>query len=139
MASDVLRTGDDLDLDPRDEFVDDNEVAALVAQHVTDALELFRGEYLINANEGIRYIDFFSQKGRASIDWLVRDLGNAARAVPGVENLVVTSSTSAGYRTLTVNMTGTFGRQRADASVEFSLTSDPIGQNQVATWTWNFY
>lgn len=60
--------------------------AAAVAQDMSTAVRLFRGEYCYNALVGVPYLSIFGQI--TSLPILKSDIATAAAAVPGAENVV---------------------------------------------------
>ena len=131
MATDVLRTGEDYDLNPSDGYADDRDEPKIAQQHVRDALNMFRGEWALNGNYGM---DWLRIKGSKLPEprRFAAEVRRFIAAIPSVNNVVVTSTEREG-RSVSLGISAVFARQAQDARVFIALEpGGNVGYNGMA-------
>lgn len=131
MATDVLRTGEDYDLNPSDGYADDRDEPKIAQQHVRDALNMFRGEWALNGNYGM---DWLRIKGNKLPDarLLAAEVRRFIAAIPSVRDVVITSTEREG-RTVSLAISAVFARQAQDGRVFIALEpGGNVGYNGMA-------
>jgi hypothetical protein len=131
MASDVLRTGEDYDLNPSDGYVDDDTDPRLVEQHVRDSLNMFRGEWIFNGTYGMDWLRIKSSK-LDNLTFLAAEIRRFVAAIPNMRNVNVASTEREG-RSISITLTGQYNRVQQDIRVYIPLAATSnVGYNGMA-------
>lgn len=131
MATDVLRTGEDYDLNPSDGYADDRDEPRIAQQHVRDALNLFRGEWVLNGNYGMDWLRIKSTK-LPDVRPFAAEVRRFVASIPSVSNVAVTSTEREG-RSVSLGLSAVFARQAQDARVFIALEpGGNVGYNTMA-------
>lgn len=131
MATDVLRTGEDYDLNPSDGYADDDTDPRLVEQHVRDALNMFRGEWIFNGSYGLDWLRIKGSK-LSNLDALAVEIRRFVAAIPNMRNVNIQTSEREG-RSVSITLTGQYNRVQQDIRVYVPLASTAnVGYNGVA-------
>jgi hypothetical protein len=130
MSGDVLLTGTDRDLHPRDVFVDSRNSTELAAQQVLAALGLWRGEWVFDNRLGVDWLSVLTSR-RVDLDKLTAQIRDAVHQV-SVVTLNEISAAKAG-QSVSISIRVTHNNNQVTLPLIFDPAKAVSGDNRAIT------